>query len=119
MPGIIEELQIDHLVSQIRELAQLARSSQETWNLAYTVWDEGEEAESTPPDDERAVLVFLNGHVTIHDGEGRRGGGWGTRLGYYDHDKNNWRVGGRVESFVTHWTDLPAKPPLSKESSNG
>ncbi len=64
------------------------------------------------PSDEREVLVFLNGHVGIHDADGRNGGGWGLRLGWFDNDRRFWRVGGQSESHVTHWMDEPLAPPL-------
>ena len=105
-------LNVDGLVDGVRELAKMARAAQKSWNLAYTVYDEGEPAEPTPPDDEREVLVFLNGDVVSSDMEGREGGGWGHRLGRYDHDKGIWRVHGTYNRFVTHWTDLPPAPAI-------
>ena len=63
-----------------------------------------------PPDDDRQVMVFLNGHVRLRDVNARRGGGWGIRLGFFDYDKRRWRAGGRLDDFVTHWRDLPDPP---------
>ena len=77
------------------------------WTLA--VQDE-ETGIGGPPQDDRDVLVFLNGHVEIGDTDGRQGGGWGIRLGWFDHDKRCWRAHGLRESFVTHWMDLPEPP---------
>lgn len=71
------------------------------------------------PDSEREVLVFLNGHVDIGDHAGRQGGGWGIRLGFFDHDRRCWRVGGRPEHFVTHWMELPAPPPREARADVG
>ncbi|HDR8927272.1 TPA: hypothetical protein QDA78_003699 [Burkholderia vietnamiensis] len=62
------------------------------------------------PDDEREVMVFLNGDCALCDWDGRKGGGWGIRLGFYDHNKRYWRVHGCREDFVTHWRDLPDGP---------
>lgn len=62
------------------------------------------------PDDERQVLVFLNGHVDVTDDEGRRGGGWGIRLGWFDLEKGRWRVQSSYDDHVTHWMDLPDCP---------
>ncbi|WP_186191073.1 hypothetical protein [Burkholderia gladioli] len=69
-----------------------------------------ENAESDIPNDEREVIVFLNGHCALTDMECRKGGGWGIRLGFYDHEKRYWRVHGKREHFVTHWRDLPDPP---------
>jgi hypothetical protein len=55
-------------------------------------------------------MVFLNGDCALCDWDGRKGGGWGIRLGFYDHDKRYWRVHGCREEFVTHWKDLPDGP---------
>jgi hypothetical protein len=60
--------------------------------------------------DSEDVAVFLNGYCGTSDHEKRQGGAWGFRTGYYDAEKGYWRVGGRAESFVTHWQPLP-KPP--------
>lgn len=62
------------------------------------------------PDDQREVMVFLNGDCDLCDWDGRKGGGWGIRLGFYDHGKRYWRVHGCREDFVTHWRDLPDGP---------
>ena len=70
---------------------------------------EDEDRDNVPPD-ERQVLVFINGHVASGDTEGRRGGGRGIRMGRFDHDGGFWHVGGRFESQVTHWMELPADP---------
>ncbi|MFT4064334.1 DUF551 domain-containing protein [Paraburkholderia sp.] len=66
------------------------------------------------PNDERQVLVFLNGHCGLLDTEARKGGGWGIRPGFYDHDKRYFRVYGSREQFVTHWQDMPAPPASAK-----
>ena len=58
--------------------------------------------------------MFLNGHVDICDYDGRRGGGWGQRFGFFDHEKRCWRASGRREHFVTHWMDMPAPPPRAR-----
>ena len=62
-----------------------------------------------PPTDMREVLVFLSGDRTI-DAPRDDDAGWGLRLGWYDHDKQYWRVGGRPEGYVTHWMDAPQPP---------
>ena len=96
-------------------VVELARQSVEArvWNLAVD-----EDGNPTPPDDNRDVLVFLNGYVDIGDSEGREGGGWGIRMGWSDHDKHYWCVDGHPESFVTHMMDLPGPPqrPEHEES---
>jgi len=83
------------------------------WNRAY----EPEGGYHTPPDDDRQVLVFLNGFVPLGDTKGRCGGGWGIQMGWFDHDKRFWRVHGQRESFVTHWVDLPQPPALPTEKT--
>ena len=50
------------------------------------------------------------GHVDSSDALGRGGGGWGIRLGWFDHDKGRWRVGGSIGERVTHWMALPPPP---------
>jgi hypothetical protein len=75
------------------------------------------DADVEVPNDEREVIVFLNGHCGLLDNEARKGGGWGIRLGFYDHEKRFWRVHGTRESFVTHWQDAPAAPLSAKGRS--
>ncbi|RQZ25366.1 hypothetical protein DIE14_17085, partial [Burkholderia sp. Bp9017] len=70
------------------------------------------------PGDEREVLVFLNGDCALCDWDGRKGGGWGIRLAYFDHDKNYWRVHGSRENFVTHWQDLPDAPVITSDTES-
>ena len=77
-------------------------------------WHDKEEGdyEQQLPGDDREVLVFLNGHCGINDMETRAGGGWGIRMGWFDHEKGYWRVGSyENRGFVTHWKDLPPPPP--------
>ena len=91
-------------------LLRVARQAAPAWRRAR----EGEppdEPWATPPDDDRRVLVFRNGHVDIGDVKGRKGGAWGLELGWYDHDRGYWRVHGRPDDDVTHWMELPADPP--------
>ena len=70
------------------------------------------------PGDEREVIVFLNGDCALCDWDGRKGGGWGIRLAYFDHDKNYWRVHGSRENFVTHWQDLPDAPVITSDAES-
>jgi hypothetical protein len=60
--------------------------------------------------DSEDVMLFINGHCEITDMECRQGGAWGLRLGYFDAEKQAFRVHGRPESFVTHWQALPLAP---------
>lgn len=60
--------------------------------------------------DSEDVMLFINGHCEITDMECRQGGAWGLRLGYFDAEKQAFRVHGRPESFVTHWQPLPPPP---------
>ena len=62
--------------------------------------------------DSEEVLLFLNGDCAMTDFEARRGGGWGIRLGYFDAEKQAFRVHGRPDSFVTHWMPLPPSPAI-------
>lgn len=101
-------MDIDGLVRQVRELGIAARSAREGWEDAWA--SEGDESWPNPPDDDRVVLVFLNGHVAISDMEGRCDGGWGHHFGFYDHGRSRWRVSGMWNDFVTHWRDLPPQP---------
>ena len=66
------------------------------------------------PEDERNVLVFMNGHVDILDQEGRQGGPHGIRHGWFDQDKRAWRVNGKLSDsrWVTHWHELPPNPEV-------
>ena len=94
---------------------ELARQASEA-----RVWTpfEDEDGNRCPPIDERPVLVFLNGYVDILDHEGRQGGGWGIRIGWYDHEKRFWRAGTTTgERFVTHWMELPG-PPQREENDH-
>jgi hypothetical protein len=99
----------------LSRVIELAQQSQEA-----RVWTPVMDEDGNPsvPSDEREVLVFLNGHVESTDDEGREGGGWGIRLGWFDHDKHFWYAGGkRGEPHVTHWMDLPG-PPQREESTD-
>lgn len=97
---------IEVLVREIREMASMARASRVQWIPFLLLDTDGESVICNPPDDGRQVLVFLNGHVKSTDSEGRAGGGWGVRLGFFEHDKGRWSVRDRV----THWCDLPGDP---------
>jgi hypothetical protein len=77
------------------------------------------DASKDVPGDEREVIVFLNGHCGLLDDEARKGGGWGIRLGWYDHDKRAWYVHGQKEHFVTHWQDEPSSPRTAAHSASG
>lgn len=90
--------------TQARTLVGTPKKPIESWT----------DAEVEVPSDEREVLVFLNGHCGLTDSEKRKGGGWGVRLGFYDHEKRFWRVHGSRETFVTHWQDEPASPASAK-----
>ena len=82
-------------LSAVAELATLARRAAPEWIPAWTRPTEDDEPEANPPEDERNVLVFLNGHVDILDEAGREGGGHGIRMGFYEHERSRWRVGGK------------------------
>lgn len=98
----------------VAELAIMARRAAPEWIPAVVLPSAEDESEPNPPDDSRAVLVFINGDVTIDDSAGRAGGGWGVRLGFYDHDKRRWRAGGQgYDNHVTHWMEMPAAPALA------
>lgn len=75
------------------------------WRPAYD-----EEGDPSPPDNDRPVLVFLNGHVDLGDSVGRRGGGWGVRRCFYRYDKHRWA---HDDDHVTHWCEEPAPPERS------
>lgn len=103
-------MDIDTILYHVRELANRARSAEESWVPVCHINEDGEE-DYNVPDSGRQVLVFLNGHCGQGDMEARNGGGWGVRLGFYDHDKQAWRAGGLSEGqHVTHWKDLPPPP---------
>ena len=100
---------LDRTLRDVIDLAQRAPEARE-WNA---VPDE-EGIGSLPPLDTQ-MLVFLNGHVQVQDTVGRDGGGWGIRIGYFDHDKRRWRVQGSYENFVTHWMPFPLPPGTARE----
>jgi len=62
--------------------------------------------------DSEEVMLFINGHCALTDFECRQGGAWGIRLGYFDADRQVFRVHGRPEPHVTHWRQEPPAPPL-------
>lgn len=64
------------------------------------------------------VLVFINGHCDLLDMTCRQGGAWGIRLGWFDVERQAFRVGGTVERQVTHWCDLP-NPPERRAVDDG
>lgn len=109
-------LDLPSLVRDYKEaadrLAEAVRSVPTGWRRVYRDDQDGDTEPGADPDTDRAVLVFLNGHVGINDMKGRMGGGYGVRLGWFDHDKNCWRAGGHYERFVTHWMELPQPPEI-------
>lgn len=60
--------------------------------------------------DSEDVLCFLNGHCSLTDHKCRGGGGWGIRIGFYDAEKDMFRVAGQTNAYVTHWMPLPTAP---------
>lgn len=68
------------------------------------------------PDTGRSVMVFLCGDRGLTDAR-PDDAGWGHRLGYFDHDRRAWRVGGMLTEgrYVTHWMDLPSAPATTGE----
>lgn len=62
--------------------------------------------------DSEEVMLFINGHCKLTDMECRQGGAWGLRLGYFDADRQAFRVHGRPEPHVTHWRQEPPAPPI-------
>lgn len=107
---IVNEVEVDAIVRGVRELAVRARAAEEGWRPAVELDADGETPVYAGPEDERAVLVFENGHVALTDFEGRRGGGWGASIGYFDRGVWAWRVRGRPSEHVTHWREMPPPP---------
>jgi hypothetical protein len=64
------------------------------------------------PDTERQVLVFLCGDRGPCDPRPSSSAGYGMRFGYFDTERQSWRVNGQFERYVTHWMELPTNPPL-------
>jgi hypothetical protein len=112
----IENRLLDH--DDRRELAEYADQLQNTRGTPSVVEDDAHwiDASKDVPGDEREVIVFLNGHCGLFDDETRKGGGWGVRLGWYDHDRRAWYVHGQREHFVTHWQDEPISPRTAAQS---
>jgi hypothetical protein len=100
-------------LAAVDTLATLARQAAREWVPSAVKDGPEEDGRRNVPPDERQVLVFLNGHVTLDDDKGRNGGGHGIRMGWFDHDRGFWRVGGSRESDVTHWMELPADPVIA------
>lgn len=101
-------------LAAVAELAIMARRATPEWIPALTRSSEEDEVEPNPPDTARSVLVFINGDVTSDDTVGRRGGGYGIRIGFYAHGKAQWHAGGMgYDGHVTHWMELPAAPGIA------
>lgn len=66
--------------------------------------------------DSEEVIVFLSGHCELTDMECRKGAGWGHRFGFFDAERQCFRVHGRPDYSVTHW--MPKSPsPLEQAAS--
>ena len=96
------------LATAEREILQSAVSAAMGWNPVFD-----EFGNPNVPSDEREVLVFLSGDIPLTT---PRSGdqGWGIRFGYFDHDRHQWRVNGIINTYVTHWMDLPMGPESSR-----
>lgn len=73
-----------------------------------------EDGNPNVPDDERAVFVFLLGDRPIHAERPGDDAGWGLREGYWDIEKQYWRVSGSPNPYVTHWREQPPPPESAK-----
>lgn len=74
-----------------------------------------EDGNPNVPTDEREVLVFLCGDRRLTD-ERPPDAPYGLRQGYFDHDRQYWRVGGSRQPYVTHWREAPSPPKLEEEN---
>ena len=77
-------------------------------------WEEVVDEDGNPnvPSDERTVLVFQFGG----QGDAKRpdDAPYGLAMGYFDHDRQYWRVHGSPSRYVTHWQNVPNDPPNSR-----
>ena len=71
-----------------------------------------EDGNPNVPSDERTVLVFQFGG----QGDAKRpdDAPYGLAMGYFDHDRQYWRVHGSPSRYVTHWQNVPNDPPNSR-----
>lgn len=79
-------------------------------------WIEVEDKDGNPnvPTTERQVMVFRCGDRKSTDPR-PDDAAYGLALGYFDHDKQYWRVHGRLCGYVTHWRECPDNPALPGE----
>lgn len=82
--------------------------SEDSWNAV-----EDEDGNPNLPTTEREVMVFLCGDRGLMDPR-PEDAAYGLRLGYFDHDKQYWRVHGRPERYVTHWRECPDAPKINE-----
>lgn len=66
------------------------------------------------PTTERQVLVFLCGDRGLTDPR-PDDAAYGLHFGWFDHDRQSWRVGGSFNRYVTHWRECPDAPVLPKK----
>jgi len=77
-----------------------------------------EDGNDNLPTTERQVMVFLCGDREL-TAKRPEDAGYGLALGYFDHDKQYWRVHGKINWYVTHWRECPDPPTLpEKEKEN-
>lgn len=74
-----------------------------------------EASEELPPDS-AVVLVFCNGYCESTDAEGRNGGAWGIRTGWYDYSDGQWYL--KQNWPVTHWMPLPPPPATAQPNKS-
>ena len=94
-----------------RILSALQGSGADGWIPAVD-----EDGNDNLPTTERRVMVFLCGDRGLA-AERPEDAGHGLRLGYFDHDKQYWRVHGKIERYVTHWRECPDDPVLPEKEN--
>lgn len=90
----------EHILQEVRALSG--------WE---SIFDEDENI--NVPDNERELLVFLCGDRKITD-DRPDDADWGLAEGYWDIEKQYWRVRGTPNSYVTHWREQPVPPETAQ-----
>lgn len=97
---------LENAAAQILQTLQGQESS--GWESVYD-----EDGNPNLPNSERSVLVFLCGDRSMSD-DRPTDAAWGLAEGYWDIEKQYWRVHGRQNSYVTHWREQPEPPETAQ-----
>lgn len=104
--------QITWALQEAEQRILLALQSEAQGDGWIEVFDE--DGNPNVPTTERRVMVFLCGDRKATDPR-PNDAAYGLNFGYFDHDKQFWRVHGSFCRYVTHWRECPDDPVIPEQ----